>query len=429
MVWGAAPKDEKAERETNSDNASGARQVQQRQILPGNQHPEFRQPDTPHTVQFFNSRLLNPPTEAQSFDWSAVQESALSGHPLNSLNLHLNPNLDQEPLLSNHHLNGPSDLGRRPFLVDQVKQHNLNFLPVSQRHHQISIEKAEKQTIPDHKPIKCFSPLQIPVHCCWQRQCPLHGDCTQVAPDQESHDSTQAVIQCSLNLGVDKQAVCSDNHLGPQLSSPQHSQPSLVRSSSQLPWNNFNSSPTDPNIEAVNPLTHYRTFRGTERETIEKAVQTLLAGDIYWGPLLVEDAHRLLLNTRVGVFLVRDSMQGNHLFSLSVRTSTGPRSLRIPFKEGRFWLKDLSADCVAHLLEMAVERTRTQPLKCDEGIHIVLSRPLRKSPLPKLQELCRQAIMESLRGAKTEGSWADLIAQLPLQPMLIKYILEFPFRL
>ncbi|TRZ15054.1 hypothetical protein HGM15179_012034 [Zosterops borbonicus] len=122
-------------------------------------------------------------------------------------------------------------------------------------------------------------------------------------------------------------------------------------------------------------------FRSCEWEVLERSLNILQASDFYWGPLSVGEAHAKLQREPVGTYLVRDSSQGNCLFSLSVRMPAGPVSLRISFQEGYFRLKNWFSDCVVRLLELVVAGTRNNPLHFDEmgGTPLIFSEPLCRS--------------------------------------------------
>ncbi|KAM4901178.1 suppressor of cytokine signaling 1-like [Sylvia borin] len=147
----------------------------------------------------------------------------------------------------------------------------------------------------------------------------------------------------------------------------------------------------------------FRMFRSCEWEVLERSLNILQASDFYWGPLSVGEAHAKLQREPVGTYLVRDSSQGNCLFSLSVRMPTGPVSLRISFQEGYFRLKNWFSDCVVRLLELVVAGTRNNPLHFDEmgGTPLIFSEPLCRSRrvVPTLQELCCRSLPA---GAVTE---------------------------
>ncbi|XP_074083181.1 suppressor of cytokine signaling 1-like [Macrotis lagotis] len=139
--------------------------------------------------------------------------------------------------------------------------------------------------------------------------------------------------------------------------------------------------------------THYRAFRNHEWEVVERSLSILQASDFYWGPLSVGEAHARLAAEPVGTYLIRDSAQGDCLFSLSVKIPSGPVSLRIAFQKGHFWLNHLFSDCVVRLLEMVVEATQNNSLYCKEGFPLVFSTPLRRNQnSSRQQELCQQTL-------------------------------------
>ncbi|KAM4652725.1 suppressor of cytokine signaling 1-like [Discoglossus pictus] len=169
------------------------------------------------------------------------------------------------------------------------------------------------------------------------------------------------------------------------------------------------------------PPSRYRLFHGCERQLVERCMVTLRASGFYWGPMPTAEAHAMLEKESSGTFLVRDSSQGNHLFSVSVKMESGPVSMRVLFMKGFFWLKDLSSDCPVKLLELAVERSKIKPLHCKNGIQLLLKQPLRRMRVLSLQQLCRRCIVIE---HGQEG-----LARLPIQPALRRYIEDFPFKI
>uniref|UniRef100_A0A8C5PTF4 Suppressor of cytokine signaling 1 n=1 Tax=Leptobrachium leishanense TaxID=445787 RepID=A0A8C5PTF4_9ANUR len=155
------------------------------------------------------------------------------------------------------------------------------------------------------------------------------------------------------------------------------------------------------------PESRYRLFRGNERLLVERSLVTLQTSGFYWGPLPTAEAHAMLQKEATGTFLVRDSSQGSHLFSVSIKMESGPVSVRVLFCRGCFWLRELFSDCPVKLLELAVERSRNSPLRCQNGSF--------------LQQLCRRCIMIHYG---REG-----ISRLPIQPALQRYIEDFPFKI
>ncbi|XP_072452421.1 suppressor of cytokine signaling 1-like [Notamacropus eugenii] len=162
-----------------------------------------------------------------------------------------------------------------------------------------------------------------------------------------------------------------------------------------------------PSPSRSNPPTHYRAFRNHEWGVVERSLRILQATDFYWGPLSVGEAHARLETEPVGTYLLRDSAQGDCLFSVSVKVPLGPVSLRIAFQKGRFWLKHLFSDCVVRLLEMAVEASQSSALYCTEGCPLVFSSPLRRSQsLSPGQDSCQRSLDALGVAAPRTEPWA-----------------------
>ncbi|NXU58446.1 SOCS1 protein, partial [Turnix velox] len=159
--------------------------------------------------------------------------------------------------------------------------------------------------------------------------------------------------------------------------------------------------------------THFRTFRSqADFSSITRASSLLEACGFYWGPLTVNAAHEKLKSEPEGTFLIRDSTQKNCFFAISVKTATGPTSIRINFQSGRFSLDGSKEtfDCLFKLLEHYLKSPRK-----------VLVTPLRKVRVQPLQELCRKSIV------KTFGR--ENLNQIPLNPVLKDYLKSFPFQI
>lgn len=149
--------------------------------------------------------------------------------------------------------------------------------------------------------------------------------------------------------------------------------------------------------------------------------------------------HELLKNTKVGTFLVRDSMDARYLFSLSVQTERGPTSVRLFYANGYFrfdaqpHLEDVMPQfpCVVELVQHYVsqsEQKRNDTLvwvdpKGKWYSSIVLNEPLRKKNTPRsLQHLARLTINRTLH-----PSTKIKIVELEL-PMPVKaYLAEYPY--
>ncbi|XP_057673017.1 suppressor of cytokine signaling 1a [Corythoichthys intestinalis] len=159
--------------------------------------------------------------------------------------------------------------------------------------------------------------------------------------------------------------------------------------------------------------THFPTFNCKEdcRIITDTAAQLELSG-FYWGPLGVEEAHRMLKDAPKGSYLIRDSRQKDVFFTLSYHAKGGPVSVRIDYKRQKFSLSG---------------NERTFPTLFDLLEHYTnspkrtLRVPYRKWE-PTLQELCRRRIMELCGGGKQ-------VSELPLTNIAQGFLLEFPYKL
>ncbi|KAK1163002.1 suppressor of cytokine signaling 1 [Acipenser oxyrinchus oxyrinchus] len=151
----------------------------------------------------------------------------------------------------------------------------------------------------------------------------------------------------------------------------------------------------------------YQDFR-----TITETTTLLERSGFYWGPLSVEEAHTKLKAEPLGTFLIRDSSQKNHFFTLSLKMPLGATSVRINFKSSRFSLvgSKESFDCLFKLLEYYM----CCPKKS-------LGKPLRKEKLQPLQELCRKRIIQTFGRENVDS--------IPVNAVLKDFLSSFPFRL
>ncbi|XP_058496972.1 suppressor of cytokine signaling 1-like [Solea solea] len=76
--------------------------------------------------------------------------------------------------------------------------------------------------------------------------------------------------------------------------------------------------------------THLRPFSSpAEYELVKSTYQQLQHSGYYWGPMSMEEAHKILSQTLLGTFLIRDSCQPNVFFTLSYQSEDGPTSVRV----------------------------------------------------------------------------------------------------
>ncbi|XP_069005801.1 suppressor of cytokine signaling 1a [Embiotoca jacksoni] len=160
-------------------------------------------------------------------------------------------------------------------------------------------------------------------------------------------------------------------------------------------------------------LTHFPTFTCKEDcKVITETAAKLERSGFYWGPLGVEDAHRMLRDAPLGSFLVRDSRQKDVFFTLSYHAKSGPVSVRIDYKRQKFSLAGNERSFLT--LFALLEHYVNSPKKS-------LSRTYRKWE-PTLQELCRKRIMELCGGG-------GRVSELPLTHVVQDFLMEFPHRL
>ncbi|KAM9843116.1 suppressor of cytokine signaling 1a [Aulostomus maculatus] len=171
----------------------------------------------------------------------------------------------------------------------------------------------------------------------------------------------------------------------------------------------------DPNLRLVPSvyLTHFPIFSCKEDcKIITDTASKLERSGFYWGPLGVEDAHRMLRDAPLGSFLIRDSRQKDVFFTLSYHAKSGPVSVRIEYKQQKFSLAGNERTFPA--LFTLLEHYINSPKKS-------LRIPYRKWE-PTLQERCRKRIVELCGGVSR-------VSELPLTHVVQDFLLEFPYKL
>ncbi|KYO44410.1 suppressor of cytokine signaling 3-like [Alligator mississippiensis] len=174
---------------------------------------------------------------------------------------------------------------------------------------------------------------------------------------------------------------------------------------------------------------HYKSFCG-DFERVETVLERLEASGFYWGSLSGTEAKRLLSPHPPGAFLVRDSSDHRHLFTLSLRTGTGITNLRIQQRGTAFHLETLPGAppppafaCVVQLVEHYLAQGRHGGpcyLEAQGGapVPLALARPLR-CKVPSLQELCRRAVRASVRAGSGEHDLEGLPVPRALRNSLL----------
>ncbi|KAM5274686.1 suppressor of cytokine signaling 3 [Ctenodactylus gundi] len=164
-----------------------------------------------------------------------------------------------------------------------------------------------------------------------------------------------------------------------------------------------------------------KTFSSkSEYQLVVNAVRKLQESGFYWSAVTGGEANLLLSAEPAGTFLIRDSSDQRHFFTLSVKTQSGTKNLRIQCEGGSFSLQSDPRstqpvprfDCVLKLVHHympppggppADEPPPAQPppgspprrayyiYSGGEKIPLVLSRPL-SSNVATLQHLCRKTV-------------------------------------
>lgn len=188
---------------------------------------------------------------------------------------------------------------------------------------------------------------------------------------------------------------------------------------------------------------------GIKTVSLDSVLKKLQESGFYWGSITSVKAKSLLRDEPVGKFLVRDSSDSRHLFTITLVTSTGITNVRIVFCEGLFSLdkndtfvrqenensENRSAprfDCVVKmvfyymLLSRKILQDKEQGAAATQPTHgsgeigtaavFVLCSPLYKD-VSSLQHLCRRALNRQLIAAAAK----DLSVPHPVKFYLTQY--------
>jgi len=168
------------------------------------------------------------------------------------------------------------------------------------------------------------------------------------------------------------------------------------------------------------------SYPPAKRVSLADVLRTMKLSGWYWEELPGENAIQLLKDKSIGTFLLRDSYDDCHLFTLSVKSYNNVVvSVRVIFSRGYFKLDSAFQDTplfpsVVDLVEhyLADEQRSFHVEVPDMGdFAVVLRRPLYKNVL-SLQHICRRTIVKHLQ-------ISDNIDGLPLPPHLIDYLQDY----
>ncbi|KAF7668253.1 hypothetical protein LDENG_00024670 [Lucifuga dentata] len=172
----------------------------------------------------------------------------------------------------------------------------------------------------------------------------------------------------------------------------------------------MSSSPLDSNMR----LPHrYKTFTSKmQYQMVVTTIHKLQESGFYWAAISGKEANALLSSETTGTFLIRDSSDNRHLFTLSVKTASGTKNLRIQSDTASFFLqtdpKSIQSvphfDCILKLIHYYMSQNKTALsvgntrggniyyiYSGGEKIPLELIKPLTCS-LSTLQHLCRKTV-------------------------------------
>ena len=145
----------------------------------------------------------------------------------------------------------------------------------------------------------------------------------------------------------------------------------------------------------------------------------------YWGEISQSDAENLLQSARDGSFILRDSNDACHLFTISLKARRMVISVRVTLSKGLFKLDASTQDLpsffsVVDLVEYYISDKSKYFYVEVNGygeVRVRLQHPMIKE-ISSLQHLCRVEIVRQWRSH-------DELESLPLPPHLVRYLSEF----
>ncbi|KAE8593793.1 hypothetical protein XENTR_v10019320 [Xenopus tropicalis] len=202
-----------------------------------------------------------------------------------------------------------------------------------------------------------------------------------------------------------------------------------------LRWSCFHRCPCPSSIfaamnrQAAQLSYHYKSFCG-DYERVETALERLEASGYYWSTLSGTEAKKLLSDQPVGSFLIRDSSDHHHLFTLSLRTSAGITNLRIKLEGPSFYLETVAGaesphtfPCVVKLVEHYMRLTaagESDSNLCyiegnDQPVPLMLTQPL-NCKVVSLQYLCKRTVVANMPAEASSSG--ENMEELPVSKML-----------
>ena len=173
------------------------------------------------------------------------------------------------------------------------------------------------------------------------------------------------------------------------------------------------------------------SYPPAKRVSLADVLRTMKLSGWYWEELPGENAIELLKDKSNGTFLLRDSYDDCHLFTLSVKSVEAVKcveavvNVRVIFSRGYFKLDSAFQDTplfpsVVDLVDHYLgdeQRTFQVAVPNMGNFAVVLRRPLYKNVL-SLQHICRRTLVKHLQSV-------DSIEALPLPTHLIDYLMDY----
>ncbi|KAK3519860.1 hypothetical protein QTP70_006691 [Hemibagrus guttatus] len=153
-------------------------------------------------------------------------------------------------------------------------------------------------------------------------------------------------------------------------------------------------------------LHKFRTFDSrAQYELVHDTWYQLQESGFYWAAISGKEAGLILEEQAIGTFLIRDSQDRRHFFTLSVKTSSGTKNIRVECDNRSFFLQTdpdhawmaPRFDCVVKLVNHYVN-SQKQPnsrsvfiYSGGEKIPLEMRKPCYNT-LSSLQHLCRMTV-------------------------------------
>lgn len=176
----------------------------------------------------------------------------------------------------------------------------------------------------------------------------------------------------------------------------------------------------------IHPRPHVVVRPPPTRVNLSHTIRRLRMCGWYWGDITSNQANVVLRNAQNGSFILRDSTDACHLFTLSLKANNIVVSVRVAFSRGMFKLDSWnqedspSFNSVVDMIEYYLSDEKHEfyvELPNVGEFPVCLKHPIWKS-LPSLQHQCRYAIVKCCRTSQK-------LRLLPLPAHLVRYLLDF----